>query len=283
MARARSDSGTVIPRRVTSGGRGFDFAAAIADIAEGARRHELWSHLAWTDTRQRYERSIIGPLWMTLNMGIMVIALGFLYSSIFRQDASRYLPFLAIGILLWNLISSLIVEGCQTFIASGMIIRNVRAPLSVFAYYMVWRNLIVFLHNLLIYVLVVLFFQLWPTLETLYFLPAIGLYAVNGLWASLLLGLLCARFRDIPLLVASLVQILFFFTPVIWPAEIVPDRAYLVHFNPFYHFVEIGRLPLLGQAPSLENWLVVLACTLAGSALTLVVYARYRARIAYWI
>jgi ABC-2 type transport system permease protein len=266
-----------------AGGHGVDFAATIADIVEGARRYELWRYLAWSDIRQRYERSIIGPFWMTLNMGIMVVALGFLYSSIFRQDISLYLPYLAIGILLWNLISALIVEGCQTFIASGMIIRNIRAPLSIFAYYLVWRNLIVFAHNLIIYVLVVFFFQLWPGWASLLVFPAVALYALNGLWVSLLLGLLCVRFRDIPLLVASLMQILFFFTPVIWPAHIVPDRAYLVHFNPFYHFVEIGRQPLLGQAPTLENWLVVVACTIAGCVLTLLLYARYRARIAYWI
>lgn len=283
MAHSQTHGSGPPVRRITVGGQGFDFANAIRDVIDGAKRRELWSYLAWSDTRQRYERSIIGPLWMTLNMGIMVGALGFLYSSIFKQDISTYLPFLAIGIVLWNLISALIIEGCTTFIASGTIIRNIRAPLSIFAYYSVWKNLIVFLHNLVIYVLVVLLFQLWPTFDTLYFLLAVAFYAANGFWICLLLGLLCARFRDIPLLVSSIMQILFFFTPVIWPAHIVPDRAYLVHLNPFYHFIEIGREPLLGQAPTLQNWLVVTACTVVGGLVTLVVYARYRGRIAYWI
>lgn len=277
-----SDQHAALARRVTVGGIGLDFGNALRDIAEGAARHELWSYLAWSDTRQRYERSIIGPLWMTINMGIMVGALGLLYSSILRQELAYYLPYLAIGILLWNLISAFIIEGCNTFIASATIIRNIRAPLSVHAYYTVWRNLIVFFHNLVIYLLVVIVFQLWPTWNTLYFIPALLLYTINGFWICLFLGLLCARFRDIPLLVASLMQILFFFTPVIWTADLVPDRAYLVHFNPFYHFIEIARRPLLGEAPTLENWAVTLAITLAGTLAMLITFARYRGRIAYW-
>ncbi|WP_274628442.1 ABC transporter permease [Arvimicrobium flavum] len=281
--RFNQDSRAAEPRRRTVGGAGFDFSNAIADIVDGARRHELWSYLAWSDTRQRYERSIIGPLWMTINMGIMVGALGVLYSTIFKQDISTYMPYLAIGIVLWGLISAFITEGCMTFISSGPIIRNIRAPLSIFAFYTVWRNVIVFLHNMLIYVLVAIFFGIWPTLDTLYILPAAVLYCINAFWVCLLLGLLCARFRDIPLLVTSLMQILFFFTPVIWTADLLPDRAYLVHFNPFYHFLEIGRRPLLAQPAALENWLVVLACTVLGLAVTMVFYARYRSRVAYWI
>ncbi len=277
-----SDKHAAPQRRTIVGGAGFDFANALDDISEGARRHELWTYLAWSDTRQRYERSIIGPLWMTINMGIMIVALGFLYSSIFRQDISRYLPYLAIGIVLWNLISAFIIEGCSTFIASATIIRNIRAPLSVHAYYTVWRNLIVFLHNLAIYLLIVILFQVWPTWNTLYIIPAMIIYVINGFWICMFLGLFCARFRDIPLLVASIMQIMFFFTPVLWTADLVPDRAYLVHFNPFFHFLEIARKPLMGEMPGVESWLVSIGLTLLGIVAMLVVFARYRNRIAYW-
>jgi ABC-type polysaccharide/polyol phosphate export permease len=99
----------------------------------------------------------------------------------------------------------------------------------------------------------------------------------------MLLGLLCARFRDVPQLVANLVQVVFFVTPIMWSAEQLSDRVVFADINPFYHLIAIVRAPLLGQAPTATNWLVSLGVTVAGSALAFALFARYRWRIAYWV
>src|SRR6187402_1914554 len=89
-------------------------------------------------------------------------------------------------------------------------------------------------------------------------IPGLVLVSLNGLWVGLLLGMLCVRFRDIPQIIANVIQLLFFLTPILWkPDQLTQGRAF-VEANPFHHFVSLIREPLLGVAPSLETWLIVL-------------------------
>ncbi len=161
--------------------------------------------------------------------------------------------------------------------------RQLSAPVSIYVYRSVWSNLITFAHNIWIFVLVALWFQVSPAWSMLWAIPALFLLLVNGLWVGLLFGLLSARFRDIPLIIASIVQVMFFITPVIWKPSMLPGRALFLDLNPFYHLVEIVRAPLLGQAPNLENWIAVLLITAIGWGLTLFFYTAYRWRVAYWV
>ena len=257
---------------------------AILDVVQGARASHIWGLLGWQDIRRRYRRSKLGPFWITASMGILVAALGALYSTLFKVEIGSYVPFLALGFIIWTLISSLIVECCSAFINAENIIKQVEMPLSVHVYRMVWRNLIIFFHNAVIFVVVALLFSVWPGwIGILLALPGLVLLCLNGVWAGLLLGTISARFRDVPPIMESIMRIAFFVTPIIWMPELLPQRAGLLDFNPFFHFLELIRAPLLGQAPGLVSWLVVLGVTFGGWLVTFVLFRRYCWRIAYWV
>jgi ABC-2 type transport system permease protein/lipopolysaccharide transport system permease protein len=255
---------------------------ALADIADGFGRWSLWGTMGLHDIRQRYRRSIIGPFWITLSMGIMVGALGVLYGTIFKQELDNYLPFLAAGFILWDLISSLVTNGTRVFIGAAGLICQLPAPLSVHVYRLLWSSLITFAHNAVIFIVVALWFGLNPGWTALLAIPALVVLLLNGFWMALLLGLLSARFRDIPLVVASVVQVVFFITPVIWKPDMLPERSLVLDLNPFHHLVEILRAPLLGQVPALESWITVLVVTAIGWGVALWFYSAYRWRLAYW-
>jgi len=256
---------------------------AIADLVHGLGKRELWTTLGWHDIRQRYRRSMVGPFWLTLSMGLMIGGLAYLYSGMFGQNIERYLPYVATGMIVFGLISSLATEGATVFIGSSQLILQLRAPLSIYVYQMVWRNLIIFAHNVSIYVLVLLFVKV--DLGWNFFLAFIGLFLVllNGAWLGLILGTLSARFRDIPPIVASVMQIVFFLTPIFWFPEAVTTRAWLVHLNPFYYMVEVIRMPLLGTSPPLSMWLIVIGINCASAIVAVLFFAGYRQRIAYWV
>jgi ABC-2 type transport system permease protein/lipopolysaccharide transport system permease protein len=256
---------------------------AIADISDGWRARTLWVTMGTHEIRQRYRRSVIGPFWITISMGVMVTALGVLYGEIFRLDLRDYLPYLAAGFVTWGLIAGLVNDGTRTFIAREVLIRQLSAPLSIYAYRSVWANLIVFVHNIWIYFIVAAWFDVLPGWVGLLALPGVFVLLLNGLWLSLLLGLLCARFRDIPLMIASVMQVLFFVTPVIWKVNMVPERAFLLDANPFWHLLELVRAPLLGQVPPTESWIVVTCITVVGWSVTLMFYVGYRWRVPYWV
>ena len=257
---------------------------ALTDLREGLIQWPLWFTIAWMDARQRYRRSLIGPFWITASLAIFVTGLSVVYSALFRMELSAYIPYLGTGIIVWTTISTLLAEGCTTFISAERAIKQIPVPISIHVYRMVWRNLIIFLHNIVIYLVIVAVFGVPVGVVT--FLATLGMVLVllNGVGFGLILGILSARFRDIPLIVTNMIQLVFFATPILWRADsLPPDRAWVVLANPFHYLIDIVREPLLGEVPALATWLVAAAFTVLNLAIGIGLYARYRARIAYWL
>lgn len=260
------------------------FSDAVADIVDGWRQRALWSRLAWLDILLRYRGSVIGPFWLTLSMLIMLVAMGFIYGGIFQASREEYLPYLALGLIVWSLVSNLLLDSCVCFVKAEHLIKQVRLAHSVHVYRMLYRNLIIFAHNLPLYVGICLLFSLNPGLGVLGAVLGLVLVFINAQWVAILLGMLCARFRDIIPVVNSLVQVAFFVTPVIWLPDLLPvSRAWVYELNPFHHFIAIVRAPMLGQGMPLVSVGVALGLAVVGWAITLLFFRRFRRRLAYWI
>ena len=261
--------------------------AASRDYFDGVRLVPIWGMLGWHDIRQRYRRSVIGPFWLTISAAVMVGALGFLYSGLFKQDISRYLPFLAVGLIVWGFIASLVNEASTVFVGSEGILKQIRLPLTVHVCRMVWRNLIIFAHNAIIIIAVMIWAET-PVTWNLWLIPfGVLLICFNGLNVGLLLGVFCTRFRDIVQLVANLIQLLFFVTPIMWSPEILSsrdiDRAWIAEYNPAYYFIEIIRAPVLGEPFPPGAWMVVLTISTLTWLMAMGALTKYRHRVAYWL
>ena len=259
--------------------------SAGRDLIDGARRVELWARLGWLEVKRRYRRTAIGPFWSVISLAVFVACIGTVGAGLWKQDPHVYLPYLTAGLVAWATISASLAEACTVLIANTNLIRNARCDFSVLAYALVWRNLIVFLHHLLVYALIVL--VLAPHLlgpATLLLLPGVALLALNGVWITLLLGIACLRFRDIQQAVNSVIQIGIVITPILWPVDQLGGSARLVfaHLNPLYHCIQMVRAPLLGVAPTPGNYIAVAGMAAVGWLVTYWVFSRFRARIAYW-
>jgi homopolymeric O-antigen transport system permease protein len=257
---------------------------AISDLIAGGRLYWLWGRLAHQDMRIRYRGSVIGPFWQTLTTGIMIGGMGFIYSKLFHTELKDYLPLLTTGLILWQLIAGLITEGCGTFDGVRGIIQQVRLPLFLHAFRLVYRNILIFAHSFVIIPIVLLIFPhpIQP-LRLLELIPAFVLVCINGVAISVLLGTICARFRDVPQIVASVIQVVFFMTPIVFPVSALGSNQWLATINPLFAPIDIMRAPLLGQPTSPHSWQMMLLITGANCSLAFVVFARFRARIAYWI
>jgi lipopolysaccharide transport system permease protein len=262
------------------------FAMAATDLRDTA---SLW-RLVWTlsvlDIRLRYRGSILGPFWLTLSTAVMIGALGFLYSRLFHTDTHTYLPFLSLSLVLWGFLSNLTSEGCTCFTGAETMIRAMRMPLSLHAARVVVRNILVLAHNVLVIVAVFLIMGTVPGIYSFTIIPAFALWVVDGLAIGLMLGVLCARFRDIPPIVGSIMQIAFFVSPVLWSPTILAHRGIgivLVKWNPFFALLEIMRGPLLGAPIELETWAIALGYSAILILLSAISFTRARARIAYWV
>jgi ABC-type polysaccharide/polyol phosphate export permease len=257
---------------------------ALRDVREGWRWHELWLTLGWRDVRLRYRRSRLGPLWISLNMAFVAGIMGMLYSAIMQRSPHEYIPYLTTGFIAWNLLSSLVNDGRESFVANAGAIREIPVPASVYIYRLLWRNLLIFGHNAIVYLILLLVFQLNPFPALFLVIPGMALILLNGMWSGLLLGLINARFRDFGQLIPNAMRLIFFVTPVLWYSQSATGiRAAFVYLNPMYYFIEIMRAPLLGQAPSQLVWMVVLGITLVGWLITLPIFAYCRRQIAFWV
>jgi ABC-type polysaccharide/polyol phosphate export permease len=254
-------------------------------LGAGLSRSDLWGRLAWLEVKRRYRRTVLGPFWSVISLGVFVATIGSVGTALWNQDPYQYLPYLTAGMIAWLMISTSLTEACTLFIANSNLYRHARFDFSVLAYALLWRNFLVFLHHFLVYALLVL--TLAPHVvgtASLLLAPGLLLLFVNGVWASLLLGLCCLRFRDVQQIVSNVIQIAMFITPLFWPADQVHGsvRLLFVHLNPLFHCIEVVRAPLLGQVPSPDSYAIVGTMAVAGWVVTLAVFVRYRHRIAYW-
>lgn len=283
MTLAKAPGGSLSPEVVTGPGRRNHALLAYKDLTAGLALWRLWILLGWNEIAQRYRRSLLGPFWLTASMAVMVISLGFLYAELFKTPIQEFLPYLCVGLLVWNFLSSFLTEGSSLFIGSESYIKQIRLPYSVYVFRSTWSKLIIFAHNFVIYFGVLIYFQIWPGATGLLAIPGLVLVTFNGALASLLVGMVSSRFRDIPQLINSVVQIVFFITPIMWNADLLKHRAYFATLNPFYQMIEIVRAPLLGHVPSADCYFGVFVVTIVNVGLVSVFFARFRSRIAYWV
>jgi ABC-2 type transport system permease protein/lipopolysaccharide transport system permease protein len=258
-------------------------AAAWRDLAEGAARSWMWTALALQDIKLRYRGSMLGPFWLTISTVVMIGAMGAIYSSLFHMDVATYLPYLTIGLVIWQFISTVITEGCETFLRAESVIQQIPIPFSIHAYRSVCRNLLVLAHSCVIIPIVLAIVGQsidWRVVEAV---AGLALLAINAFWVSVLLGMVSARFRDVPPIVGNFLQVTFFLTPVFWPLDAVGSWKPILALNPLFAAIDVIRAPLLGTSAVASSWPIVSAVTVLGCAVSFALFARFRTRIAYWI
>lgn len=258
--------------------------SATKDIFAGIRQRSLWWVLGSNEIRQRYRRSILGPFWLSLSMLVLVVALGVIYGQLFNMEIDKYVPFLAAGLVIWNFMAFLINEGCQTFIASSSYIRQLAIPKSVFAFQVISRNFLIFAHNLVVVVALLIYFNIKPHGSAFYYVPlGLILIMISGFSLAIILGGFSARYRDIPQIVASVVQVLFFITPVMFRGDMLKNHDWLMIYNPFFYYLELVRKPLLGGIAPDHSLMIVSLMTISLVLVAVLFLARFGKRINYWI
>jgi lipopolysaccharide transport system permease protein len=256
---------------------------ALGDLAKGFSRWRLALALARLDIRNRYRGSVLGPFWLTLSTAIMVSCIGLLYAQLFQMPLAAYLPFLTVSLLIWNMIAQTVSDACNSLISAEGVIRQLPLPYTVHVLRFVLRNAIIAAHNLPLILVVFLLFGLMPGWGGLMAILGLGLVAINAFAIGMLLGMICARFRDVQQIVASVMQLAFFLSPVLWKPELLKEMQVFLPLNPFYVLMQTVRGPLLeGGAPPLI-WACALLYTALASAIAFAFFVRFRARIAFWV
>ena len=259
-------------------------ALAAADFRRGSHDWRAWVLLGMNDIRQRYRRSRLGQFWITLSMAVTIASLAMVYAYLFHTSFQKYLPFLAVGMIAWGAISAIVTEACTVFTGAEIYLRQVPIAKTVFVHRMLVRNLVMLAHNAVILPPLFYFLDVPVTWALPLALVGVAFVIINGIWVGLLFGTLCARFRDMPQMIGSIMQIIYYLSPIMWMPEQLYDRLpWLVDYNPVSCILALIREPLLGRMPRLWDFEVVVAMTIVGYLIAIPFFARFRARIAYWL
>lgn len=255
----------------------------VADFLAGLKMWRTFLYLGWEDIRQRYVRTVLGPLWMILGTAIWIGVMGFVMASLFGGKLTDSLPYIASGTILWTYIASTMNDGCMLYINSSAVIHAISLPMSVHVFRFVSKNFIMFLHNLIILAVVFTFCHVGLNSNTLYAIPGLILFLINVTWVSTLLGLFNARYRDVQQIITTSMTVLPFVTPIFWERAFLKKHMWIANINPFYHAIEIVRGPLLGRDPNILSWEIMLLITVVGTLFTLSFFSRYKHKVIFWI
>lgn len=261
----------------------FEFQMAARDLRASAGRLDLAWSLAWHDVTSRYRGSILGPFWITLSMGLMVLGIGVVYANLFGIALHDFLPLVALGIVFFGTISGTITEGCETFVHASGMLSQTSLPMFTFVWRTIFRNIINLGHHLVIVLAVLVYYGYWRSANAP--VAAVGLVflVLNAGWISMLMGLASARFRDIPQIVTSVMQFAIFVTPVFWPVNRLGRHQFVLAMNPFYHMLEAVREPLMGGAVAPHTYLYLAVMAVVGWTVTFAIFANIRRRIVHYL
>jgi lipopolysaccharide transport system permease protein len=254
------------------------------DLVDGARQWRLCHLLATADMRRRFARSKLGQFWIMLSSAIYISVIGVVWSQLWHQPAQEILPFIAIGMMVWQLISSIVNEATTALQSSSNYFLNQYTSTAAILYAVIYRNLFIFVLNMIFPLLICLALGVEFTAYALMSILGAVLLVTTCVWIAFVIAIFCARFRDIVQIVSSVIQIVFFLTPILWKPELLPPESRtIVDWNPFAVLISIVRDPLLGRPVSAKYWSVAGLLAFGGLLVTLPFFGRFRRRVVYWL
>lgn len=243
-------------------------------------------YLAWIDVAQRYKRSKIGPFWLTLQNAIVTLALSVIWANLFNAKIGEFMPYFAVSYVIWGFIATTIGESASTLITYENLIKQIKIPTASLFLRVIARNLIILLHLAPIPILIFIAFPTgWSAgyIGVIYSIFGFVILSIFMLFFCMILGVACAKYRDLVQATVSILQLIFLSTPILWNKNLLESREYLYEFNPFFHLIEIVRAPILYNQLPLVSIMVISFLTLLLVFLWFAIHKKYGRLIVYWL
>lgn len=239
-------------------------------------------YLGWIQVKLKYNRSLLGPIWITISTLVLIGGMSLVNLSLFRVEIGEVMPWIAIGITCWGYISTVIEDSLKIF-EDQRLLNIAITPFEVTAIN-VSKNFIIFFHNLFILIVVVIIFKLPVTFNYFYLIYGCFILIINSFSFTIIFGILCLRFRDFVLIIKNLLFLLFLMTPIFWiPNTLNNNRIILADYNPLYQIIQTIRDPLLGEQLSSLCLIYTLIFTSLFLLVAILVYKKNYKKLVFWI
>ena len=260
------------------------------DLAGSIRNPDFWALSSWLDIIVRARKSKLGILWLMVPSIVYVFVLGGFFRGMRFAGGDGglgdFYAHVALGAAIFRTLMSAIVTSANVFVANQAFIMDGHMRLTDYLLQSLAKSFFdMCMYLPVVAIALVLFGNVSPW-GLLLSLPVMALIYVNALWIAAVFSLIGARFPDFGQLLGTTSIFLFLLTPIIWYPETMPAgslRAELMRINPFYHFVEIFRAPIMGQPVETASVLYVGVMTVIGLIAATISYRRYARYVPLWI
>lgn len=256
------------------------------ELGESVRNPEFWALSSWLDILVRARKSRLGVLWLMAPAIVYVFGLGYFFAQMHGRLLSEFAVHVALGAMVFRTLMSAVIGSANVFTASQPFIMDGHMRLTDYLLQSLAKSFFDFcMYIPVTIVALAMYSRAVP--EGLLLAPlTLALIYVNGLWISVVFSLIGARFSDFGQLISHTSIFLFLLTPIIWYADMMPPdspRGQLMRFNPFYHFVELFRAPIMGEPVEAITYYYVGVMTVAGLLVATFLYRRYARFVPLWI
>ena len=224
----------------------------LKDNLRALRNWQVWLHLGFADIRNRFAKSFVGPLWIVLNLAMWVAGIGVVYAALFHQEIHEFLPHLTIGFVVWGYLTQTITDGGHAFVYAEGYIKQFTYPKQIYILRVLVNASVPLLIGFGIFLAVMLFFARPMGFGVLWAIPGFIVLLVASYMHATIMAYASVRFRDLPHGMTSLLQVLFFVTPVFFTVDTLKERGldFVFKYNPLYYLIEIVRYPLIQSGPA---------------------------------
>jgi ABC-2 type transport system permease protein len=232
--------------------------------------------LAIKTIKLRYKNSLLGVFWSMLNPILFLIILIIVFSNF--TSIENYALYALSGLVFWNYISSSILQVLTSFIDNSSILKSINLHPFSFPLSATLAALINLLLTLIPFFIIMFFLGYQLNFSLLFLIPMLILTSVFILGFGMLLGTLNVFFRDIQLLWNTIIPAFFYFTPIAYTAEMLPESSRgLLKLNPFYYFIEsFHDIFHQSKIPQMDNFLMCCGLALVSFVLGYWVFKKYR-------
>ncbi|HEY3884092.1 MAG TPA: ABC transporter permease [Vicinamibacterales bacterium] len=212
----------------------------LHNLVKLPRYRGLIQSLVARDLKARYRGSVLGFLWSFMNPLLLLLVYTFVFTYALPQKikgADPYPLFLFCGLLPWTWFSTSLMEAAGSLISGGNLIKKVLFPAEVLPIVTVTANMVHFILALPILGVFLIIYRAPLTVPELLCFPLVVLVQyIFTLACALILAALTVHFRDIKDILANILTLWYFATPIIYPYQYAPEmvKRYL-NLNPFAH------------------------------------------------
>jgi len=254
----------------------------MLSIAKEIRDVYKWRELLWQmvgrEVKARYKQSILGYFWVILNPFAQMLVMSFAFSLILRipTNAAGNIPysiFLFVALLPWNLFSNSLSSATASLVGSASLITKVYFPRTILVLATVIAKIVDFFFANLILIIYMIVYRVPITFNILWIIPIFIIQQIFTLGLSFFFAAANLLYRDIQYLLNLLLVLWMYSTPIVYPADIVPEKYKIIfQLNPMAVIINAYRQTVLGGGA--PNYLSI-AIALALSLLTLYIGLAY--------